>query len=155
MPCHSVSSRKIIHLRALLLHQSVLLPTKLYQASCQCRRLISSRIAWISLVAISGFLEILKAVACFPSHWTITIGSTDCIIFLNSTLVFEAQWLQCFPLLWFLLQNSARKTNPSWGLLVLSSSTPWNGRQILQDVEIIEFAKLLTPRSGSLAHCWL
>ena len=52
-------------------------------------------------------------------------GSTEFLIFLDTVLIFEAQWLQCFPpLLQFPVQETARKTNPLQGLCALSSKTP-------------------------------
>jgi hypothetical protein len=68
-----------------------------------------------------GFLDIFIIVVCFPEHST--TGSMHPLTFLDA-LIFEAQWLQCFPLLQFLLQDLARKTNPSRGLLILSSISP-------------------------------
>jgi hypothetical protein len=72
---------------------------------------------------------------------------------LDADLIFEPLWLHHIPLLQFPLHNSAWKTNPSHGLLVLPSNTPWYGMLVFHEVESIESAKLLTPRMGSLAHC--
>lgn len=72
---------------------------------------------------------------------------------LIDTLIFEAQRLQCFPLLQFPLQDSARKRNSSQWLLILLSNTPWYVRQILCNVESKELAKLLTPSWCCLAVC--
>jgi hypothetical protein len=79
----------------------------------------------ISVAANAEFLKIFVIVARFPEH--LTIDSTDSLTLLD-TLIFEAQWLHHFPLLHFPLQDSAQKTNPSRGLLVLSSNMPWYGR---------------------------
>ncbi len=91
------------------------------QCGSRCRCLISSRAMRISVAANTGLLEIFVIEACFPAH--LSIDTKDSLT-LIATLIFEAQWLHRFPLLQFLLQDSARKTNPSQGLLVLSSNTP-------------------------------
>jgi hypothetical protein len=52
-------------------------------------------------------------------------GSRKFLIFQDTVFIFEAQWLQCFlPLLQFLVQKTAWKTNPLQGLCALSSKTP-------------------------------
>jgi hypothetical protein len=75
----------------------------------------------ISIAANTGLLEIFVIEARFPAHSTIAL---DSLLTLLRTLAFEAQWLHRFPLLQVPLQDSARKTKPSSGLLVLSSTTP-------------------------------
>ncbi len=118
---------------------------KTTRASWQCRRLFSSQIVQISIAANAGFLEIFVIVARFPEHST--IDSTDSQT-LFDTLIFEAQWLHRFLLLQFPLHDLARKKNPSWGLLVLPSNTPWYGMQILRDVKRNWIGKALDSKIG-------
>jgi hypothetical protein len=94
---------------------------KTIRASSRRRCLISFRAMQISVAANTGLLEILVIEACFLAH--LSIDTKDSLT-LIATLIFKAQWLHRFPLLQFLLQDLARKTNPSQGLHVLSSNTP-------------------------------
>ena len=95
---------------------------KTVRANSQRRRRISSRAMRISVATNAGFLKIFVIVARFPLH--LTTGSMHPQTLLD-TKIFEAQWPHRFLLLQFWIQDSARKTNPSQGLINLSSNTPW------------------------------
>ncbi len=92
----------------------------------------------------------LNTVAQLLTHST--AGSMEYLIFLDTVLIFKAQWLQSFLLLLlFLVQETARKTNPPQGLFALLSKAPWYGRHILWDVDSMESAKALYPKIR--LHC--
>ncbi len=71
----------------------------------------------------SGYLDMLNINVCFPVHST--MGPMDARTLITTLILDEHKLQHCPLLLLSPLQELRGKTNPSHGLLALSSGTPW------------------------------